>query len=83
MYNTSTLIRALLSRINELEARLSAVERKEAPKIGPFVFKISTTGTAFVDGGTIRIGSAMNTYGTGKYGQLEYKAEDAEVIEWR
>lgn len=83
MYNTSALIRALLTRINELESRLSAVERKEAPKIGPFVFKIATTGTAFTDGGTFRIGSASGTYGTAKYGQLEYTAENAEVIEWR
>lgn len=76
------LILTLIGRINELEGRIAALEKKEPPIIGPLVLKIETTGSVFTDGADIRIGSAVNTYGTGKYGQLLYKAEDAEVVRW-
>lgn len=76
--------RYLMERLLLAEERIAKLEKVEPNATNPaVVIRVSTTGSAWTDGGVVRIGSKAQTYGSDKYGVQYYRAETAEQFTWK
>jgi hypothetical protein len=80
---TDEMFEKLMMRLLAAERRIARLEQEARTDTTPaFVLHVNAAGTAWTDGGSIRIGSKAQTYGTDQYGQQVYKAETAEIFRW-
>ena len=78
----SVVLQQMIVKINDLNERLAALERKEYLKLSDTIIRVDAPGTGWTADAAIRLGDQRRTYGAGKYGQLIYRAEDATKFEW-
>lgn len=80
---SSVVVQQMIVKINDLNERLAALERKEYIRLADTIIRVDAPGTGWTADAVIRLGDQRRTYGTGKYGQLIYRAEDATIFDWR
>lgn len=78
----SVVLQQVILKLNDLNERLAALERKEYLKLSDTIIRVDAPGTGWTADAAIRLGDQRRTYGNAKYGQALYRAEDATVFQW-
>jgi len=78
----SVVVQQMIVKINDLNERLAALERKEYLKLSDTIIRVDAPGTGWIADAAIRLGDQRRTYSNGRYGQIKYRAEDATKFEW-
>lgn len=79
---SSIVIQQMIQRINDLNERIVALERREYLRVPDTIIRVDAPGTGWTGDGAIRLGDQRRTYGNAKYGQALYRAEDATTFNW-
>ena len=78
----SVVLQQVILKLNDLNERLAALERKEYLKLSDTIIRVDAPGTGWTADAAIRLGDQRRTYSNGRYGQIKYRAENATKFEW-